>query len=206
MQRIVMKHIVMSLIGCLIVALACGPAGAWSQRGSFWHRLRRGGGSWSASGFRGGWPRGGLLEGTGFRGGTASAGVARGAPTAPMAQLLITRQATARRPTARRPTGVPLLRWNLCGVPSAATVNYMAPRATTAGGWSTAGAAAAGAAVGMVAGAAVASANTAADVERLLCRLRCWRSHHRVCHGRDLCDAPGRLRRIHYRRYDLLPL
>ena len=30
MKRIVMKHLVMSLIGYLIVALACGPAGAWS--------------------------------------------------------------------------------------------------------------------------------------------------------------------------------
>ena len=43
-------------------------------------------------------------------------------------------------------------------------------------------------------------------LECLLSRLRCWRDHHRVCHGRDLCDAPDWLRRLHSRRDDLLPL
>ena len=42
------------------------------------------------------------------------------------------------------------------------TVNYYGSGCCNCGGWSTAGAAAAGAAVGMVAGAAVASANTSA--------------------------------------------
>jgi hypothetical protein len=40
-------------------------------------------------------------------------------------------------------------------------------------------------------------------VHRWCCR---WRRQHRVCHGRNLCDAPVWLRPIHCRRHDLLPL
>src|SRR4029077_19250209 len=43
------------------------------------------------------------------------------------------------------------------------TVNYYSPACYTRGGWSTAGAAAAGAAVGVVAGAAIANANNQAN-------------------------------------------
>ena len=48
-----MKGMVIGLVGFLLSALACGPAGAWSSAGRF-GTASGGGGSWSASGFRGG--------------------------------------------------------------------------------------------------------------------------------------------------------
>ena len=57
MKRMVMKHIVMNLIGCLILAFACGPVGTWSHSGTY--SSASGGGSWSASGARGGSASGG---------------------------------------------------------------------------------------------------------------------------------------------------
>ena len=45
MKGMVRQHIVMSLIGFLIVALACGPAGAWSHSGRFGGSASGGGGS-----------------------------------------------------------------------------------------------------------------------------------------------------------------
>ena len=43
-------------------------------------------------------------------------------------------------------------------------------------------------------------------LERLLGGLQRWRGQHRVCHGRDLCDAACRLRRLQPLRHDLLPV
>ena len=77
------------------------------------------------------------------------------------------------------------------------TVNYYGSWCYNCGGWSTAGAAAAGAAVGMAAGAAVASANTAAATSSAYSAGYALARPTRVCHGRDLCDAAGRLRHLH---------
>ena len=70
-----MKGMVIGLIGFLLSALACGPAGAWSHSGAY-GTASGGGGSWSASGTRGGSASGGggSWSGTGSRGGSASGG------------------------------------------------------------------------------------------------------------------------------------
>ena len=179
MKRMVMKHIVMSLIGCLIVALACGPAGAWShsdaygsasgggllerqhqpwrlglwrrglverQRLPWWFGLRRRG-SWS---------------GTGYRGGTASGG---GSWSATGAYGTTAYHTTAYHTTAYHTSATGTTAYyggTYATYHPPTTVHYYGSSCYNCGGWSTAGAAAAGAAVGMAAGAAVASANTAA--------------------------------------------
>jgi hypothetical protein len=70
-----MNTIIMGFTGLLITALACGPVGAWSHSGAY-GSASGGGGSWSASGARGGSASGGggSWSGEGARGGTASGG------------------------------------------------------------------------------------------------------------------------------------
>ena len=172
------------------------------------HGLRRGG-SWSGTGFRGGSASGGgLWSAHGAYGGTASGGgqlLARDQPLWHDGVSLVSLWHDGLWHDGLR--RVPLLRWHLRGVPSAhyrellwLLVRQLRGLVHRQGG-------AAGAAVGMVAGAAVASANTAAATSSATTRqLRCWRDHHRICHGRDLCDAPDWLRRIRGLRHNLLPL
>ena len=61
-----MKGMVIGLIGFLLSALACGPAGAWSHSGAY-GTASGGGGSWSASGTRGGSASGGGGSWSGHR-------------------------------------------------------------------------------------------------------------------------------------------
>ena len=68
-----MKRTVFLLIGLVLVALPAATASAWSHSGAY-GSASGGGGSWNASGYRGGSASGGggSWSGTGFRGSTAS--------------------------------------------------------------------------------------------------------------------------------------
>ena len=134
-----MKCMVIGLVGFLLSALACGPAGAWSSAGRF-GTASGGGGSWSASGFRGGSASGGggSWSGTGFRGGTASGGGGSWSAHRRLRRLGLRRWGLLARDQPLWHDGtvslvslwhdglwydglrrVPLLRWHLRGVPSA---------------------------------------------------------------------------------------
>src|SRR5215470_10869466 len=142
-----MKGMVIGLIGFLILALACGPAGVWSHAGAF-GTASGGDGSWSAQG---------------AYGGSASGG--EGHWTATNASGTTAYHTTGYGTTAYGTTtygGYHYYGGSYATYHPPTTVNYYGSSCYNCGGWSTAGAAAAGAAVGMVAGAAVASANTSA--------------------------------------------
>ena len=164
---------VIGLVGVLLSALVCGPAGAWSHAGRF-GTASGGGGAWSAQGFRGGAASGGegAWSGTGFRGGTASGGGGawraqgayggsaaggRGAWSA-TGPAGTTAYHTSGYATAAYGTtaygGYHYYGGTYAAYHPPTTVNYYGATCGTCGGWSTAGAAAAGAAVGLVAGAA----------------------------------------------------
>jgi hypothetical protein len=70
-----MSKLVLGFAALLFSLLPCGDAAAWSHSGAF-GTASGGGGSWSASGYRGGSASGGdgSWSGTGFRGGSASGG------------------------------------------------------------------------------------------------------------------------------------
>ena len=159
-----MKGLVIGLIGCLLVALACGPAGAWSHSGAF-GSASGGGGSWSGSGFRGGSASGGegSWSGHGAFGGSASGG--GGSWSASGASGTTAYYSSAYSTTAYHTTTSGTTAYyggTYATYHPPTTVNYYGSSCYNCGGWSTAGAAAAGAVVGVVAGATVASANTAA--------------------------------------------
>jgi len=149
-----MKTIGIGLVGLLVTALPCGPAAAWSHAG-YHGTASGGGGSWSASGNRGGSASGGggSWSGTGYRGGTASGGGGSWSGT------------SASGSTAYHSTyGTSVYHNTYYGAYYPAyhpptTVNVYGSSCSNCGGWSTAGAAAAGLAVGVVAGSAIASAN-----------------------------------------------
>jgi hypothetical protein len=69
------KIVVLGLATALITGFSCGPAAAWYHAGAY-GTAHGGGGSWSASGYRGGSASGGggSWSGSGYRGGTASGG------------------------------------------------------------------------------------------------------------------------------------
>jgi hypothetical protein len=123
-----MKDVV---VGLLMAWLWCAPASAWYHAGAY-GRAYGGGGSWSATGYRGGTAAGG----GGYWSTTSAYGtVAYGSA-----------YHGAYYSTYHPPT----------------TVNVYGSGCYDCGGWSTAAAAASGATVGAAAGAAVASANTGA--------------------------------------------
>jgi len=177
-----MKKIVVGIVGLLITALTCGPAAAWSHSGA-WGTASGGGGSWSASGHRGGSASGGVgsWSGTGFRGSTASgsggswsaSGYRGGSASGGGGSWSGTgyRGGTASGGGgswhATSPYGTTAYGsyghyygGTYATYHPPATVNVYGAGCYNCGGWSTASAAAAGAAVGMIAGAA--SAKTAA--------------------------------------------
>ena len=86
------------------------------------------------------------------------------------------------------------------------TVNYYGAGCYNCGGWSTAGAAAAGAAVGVVA-RRHSLGQYRGHGQRLQRRCRCRQRYcHDVCDGGDLRDAAGRLRHAQCARHDVLPV
>lgn len=150
-----MHTIIIALIGVLMTT---SSAAAWVHAG-FRGVASGGGGSWSATGFRGGSASGGggSWSAQGYRGGEASGGGGSwhaegaygGAAYGHGGSYVATtgyhhNYYGAVYPAYHPPT----------------TVNYYGSGCYNCGGWSTAGAAAAGAVVGLAAGAAVASANT----------------------------------------------
>jgi hypothetical protein len=150
-----MKTIGMGLAVLLLTALPGEPAAGWSHAG-YRGTASGGGGSWSASGYRGGSASGGggSWSGKGYRGGTASGGGGSWSGTGANggtayhsgSSTAVYHSNTyygARYPAYHPPT----------------TVNVYGSTCSSCGGWSTAGAAAAGLAVGVVAGAAIGSAN-----------------------------------------------
>jgi hypothetical protein len=132
-QEGIMKMIVVSLVSLLIMALTCGPAAAWSHAGR-WGTESGGGGSWSASGYRGGSATHYYGEGTTVSSASGTTAYAYHLP-----------YYGATYPAYHPPT----------------TVNYYGSGCYNCGGWSTAGAAV-GMAAGMAAGTAAASSKTAA--------------------------------------------
>ena len=155
-----MKGIVIGVVGLLSMTLSCGPAAAWAHSGR-WGSASGGGGSWSASGYRGGSASGGggSWSGTGFRGGSASGGGGSWSASSPYYDT------TAYHSPYYGTTAYHSY-YGGAYYPSyyhpPTTVNYYGSGCYDCGGWSTAGAAAAGAMVGMAAGATIASANTSA--------------------------------------------
>jgi hypothetical protein len=115
-----MKCLVIGLVGFLLSALACEPAGAWSHSGAY-GTASGGGGSWSAHG----------AYGTTAYHSSAYSTTAYHTTTSGTTAYYGGAYATYHPPT---------------------TVNYYGSSCGNCGGWSTAGAAAAGAAVGVVAG------------------------------------------------------
>jgi hypothetical protein len=166
-----MNTMVVSLVSLLVMALSCGPVAAWSHAGA-WGTASGGGGSWTASGYRGGSASGGegSWSGTGFRGGTASGGggswSATGAYGGSASGGGGSWHATSSYGTTAYGTtaygGYHYYGGTYATYHPPTTVNYYGSSCYNCGGWSTAGAAAAGAAVGMAAGAAMTSSKTAA--------------------------------------------
>jgi hypothetical protein len=147
-----MTKSIVGLVSLFIIALPVGPAGAWSASGRFGGSASGGGGSWSAEGARGGTASGGggSWSGTGWRGGTASGGggswSAHGAYGGSASGSHYYGGSTAYYHGGSAYYHPPT------------TVNVYGSSCGSCGGWSTAGAAAAG----VVVGAAVATAHNQA--------------------------------------------
>jgi hypothetical protein len=164
-----MKTIVVGCMGLLITALTCGPASAWYHAGHW--GTASGGGSWSASGFRGGTASGsqGSWSATGAYGDTATHSAGSGSTTWTNPYGGSATHYYGEGTTVTSPSGTTAYAYHppyygayYPAYHPPTTVNYYGSGCYNCGGWSTAGAAAAGAAVGMAAGAAMTSAKTSA--------------------------------------------
>jgi hypothetical protein len=159
-----MKRIVTGIVALLGVAVASGPAAAWYHAGAR-GTASGGGGSWSASGYRGGSASGGggSWSGTGFRGGTASGGggswQAHGAYGGSASGGGGSWHGTTAYGTSVYGGGGHYYGGTYATYHPPTVVNhYDGTGCSDCGGWSTAGAAAAGLAVGTAVGAATATA------------------------------------------------
>jgi hypothetical protein len=170
-----MKTISVGIMSFLLVTLSCGFAGAWSHASRFGGSMSHSFGSTSHTSAWGTSTSHSYGEGTSHTnvyGGSTSHGYGEGTEHTNMYggsaehyegggwsktnSYGETAYGNAHYGSAYHPP-VPY-----AGYHPPTTVDYYGSRCYNCGGWSTAGAAAAGAAVGMVAGAAIASANTAA--------------------------------------------